>query len=320
MAPAALAARGWNARPARYLESAMRTLVVAVAIVGLGISVGAVAEDTFGPVPGAAASQSFKLGKLRLVAMRGGQIVARNDGKVCGVDAGPAAVGALLKSNGLPDDRITLGVGALLVRTGDRVVLLDSGLGPKTHGNLVASPKLAGIAAETVTDVVITHSHGDHVGGLVDAGGGLAFPKATVIRMAAAEWARMKMQPAAADLVKTIEPRVKTFTPGTAIAPGVTPIALDGHSPGHVGYWIVSGKERLLDIGDLAHSSLVSLKKPERTMGFDGDAALAKATRKATLARLAKDQELVFAPHFPFPGVGHIAVDRDGNSWKPAAL
>jgi glyoxylase-like metal-dependent hydrolase (beta-lactamase superfamily II) len=297
----------------------MRTQIIAVALVGLGSSVCAAAEDTFGPVPGDPASHSFRLGSLQLVAVRDGQIVVHNDGKVFGVNAAPAAVAALLKSNGAPDDRITLGVSALLVRTGKRVVLLDSGLGPKAHGNLVASLKLASIDAGAVTDVVITHSHGDHVGGLVDASGGMAFPNA-VIRMAAAEWAWMKSQPAAADLVKAIEPRVKTFTPGKAIAPGVTPIALDGHTAGHVGYEIVSGKERLLDIGDLAHSSLVSLKKPEWTMGFDSDAVLAKATRKATLARLAKNQELVFAPHFPFPGVGQITVDGDGYGWKPAAL
>ena len=173
--------------------------------------------------------------------------------------------------------------------------------------------------AETVTDVVIRHSHGDHVSGLVDADGELVFPKA-VVRTAAAEWAWMKSQPAATDLVKAIEPRLQTFKPGTAIAPGVTAIALDGHTPGHVGYEIVSGKEHLLDIGDLAHSSLVSLKKPDRTMGFDSDAALAKATRKATLARFAKEQELVFAPHFPFPRVGNITVGSDGYGWKPAAL
>jgi glyoxylase-like metal-dependent hydrolase (beta-lactamase superfamily II) len=297
----------------------MRAAILAVAIIALGVSAGAGAEDGFGPVPGAPASRAFKLGKLQLIALRDAQFVARNDGRIFGADAGPAAVGELLKSKGLPDDRVTVGVDALLVRTGQRVILLDAGLGPKAHGNLLASLKEAGVPPETVTDVLITHAHGDHVGGLVDAGGALAFPKA-VIRMAAAEWHWMKSESTAVDLVKAIEPRVKTFTPGTPIAPGVTPIALDGHTPGHVGYEIVSGKERLLDIGDLAHSSLVSLKKPDWTMGFDSDAALAKATRKATLARLAKDEELVFAPHFPFPGVGHIAADGDGYTWQPATL
>jgi glyoxylase-like metal-dependent hydrolase (beta-lactamase superfamily II) len=294
----------------------MRAFIAALAIAGLGTTGAARAEDGFGPQPVTPASQAFKLGKLQLVAIRDAQIVIHNDAKVFGVDVGPAAVGEVLKAAGVPDDRLTLSIDALLVRTGQRVILLDSGLGPKAKGALLASLKDAGVAPESVTDVVITHTHGDHVGGLVDASGGLAFPKA-VIRMSAPEWAWMKTQQGAAELVKAIEPRVETFTAGKPVAPGVTPIALDGHTPGHVGYEIVSGKHRLLDIGDLAHSSIVSLKKPEWTMGFDSDAALGKATRKATLARLAKDQELVFSPHFPYPGVGHVVVDGDGFGWKP---
>lgn len=294
----------------------MRAPIVALAILAFGVTTAVRAEEGFGPIQVAPESQSFKLGKLELTALRDAQFVVHNDGKIFGGDTSTAAVAEVLKSKGLPDDRITLSVNALLVRTGRRVVLLDSGLGPKANGTLLASLKAAGVAPEIVTDVVITHSHGDHVGGLVGADGALAFPKA-VIRMAAPEWAWMKDQKGNADLVKVIESHVQTFMPGKAIAPGVTPIALDGHTPGHVGYEIVSGKQRLLDIGDMAHSSVISLQKPDWAMGFDSDKAVAKATRKATLARLAKDQELVFAPHFPFPGVGHVTVDGDGFGWAP---
>ena len=294
----------------------MRLFSTLVAILGLGLSVASHADDGFGATAGPAGATPFKVGSLQLVALHDAQYVIHNDSKVFGVDVGPASVAEVLKANGLPDDRITLSVSALLVRTGNRVVLLDSGMGPKANGGLMASLKVANIAPADITDVVITHSHGDHVGGLVGAGGELAFPKAT-IRMSAAEWAWMKAQPGSADLVKAIDGHVETFTVGTPIAPGVTPIALDGHTPGHVGYEIVSGKHRLLDIGDMAHSSLLSLKKPEWTMGFDSDAAKAKATRKATFARLAKDKELVFSPHFPFPGVGRIAADGDAFKWVP---
>jgi glyoxylase-like metal-dependent hydrolase (beta-lactamase superfamily II) len=295
----------------------MRALIAALAIVGLGVADLALAEDGFGPQPVAPASQAFKVGKLQLVALRDTQIVLHNDAKVFGVDAGAAAVGELLKANGAADDRITLSIDALLVRTGQRLILLDTGLGPKAKGVLIASLKDAGVTPESVTDVVITHTHGDHVGGLVDAAGALAFPKA-VIRMSAPEWTWMKSQQGSAELVKAIASHVETFTPGKPIAPGVTPVALDGHTPGHVGYEVVSGKHRLLDVGDLVHSSIVSLKKPEWTMGFDSDAALGKATRKTTLARLAKDQELIFSVHFPYPGVGHIVADGGAFGWKPA--
>lgn len=295
----------------------MRAVLVALTLAGLGVAAATRADDAYGPAATAPTAHSFKLGRLQLVALRDAMYVLKNDGQTFGVDAGAAAVGELLKANALPTDRITLNVDALLVRTGTRVVLLDTGLGPKLHGALLASLRSAGVAPDAVTDVVITHTHGDHVGGLVDAGGALAFPNAT-IRMAAAEWAWMKGQAGSPELVKAIEPRVQTFTPGKPVAPGITPIALDGHTPGHVGYEIVSGKARLLDIGDLAHSSVVSLQKPEWTVAFDKDAAVAKATRKATLARLAKSHELVFAPHFPFPGVGHVVAAGGAYRWKPA--
>jgi glyoxylase-like metal-dependent hydrolase (beta-lactamase superfamily II) len=294
----------------------MYRLIMLLAIVGLGASFTVRADDTFGASGGPAAAQVFTLGSLRLVALHDAQLVVHNDGTVFGVDVGPGPVSELLRAYGLPEDRITLSINALLVRTGHRVILIDSGIGAKANGSLLASLKVAGIPPNAVTDVAITHSHGDHLGGLIDANGNLAFPNST-IRMATAEWTWLKSQRTSAQLVKAIGHRVEAFTPGTPIAPGVTPIALDGHTPGHVGYEIVSGRHRLLDIGDLAHSSLLSLKKPGWTMGFDSDSTLAKATRKATLARIARDHELIFAPHFPFPGVGHIVTDGDAYTWIP---
>lgn len=300
----------------RSKTNALR-LVMLFAIAATALS-SARADDAFGPQATTAAAQLFKLGSLKVFSLHDAQFVVPNDGKLFGVDAGAAAVGQLLKANKLPDDRVTLSVNALLFRIGDRVILIDSGLGSKVNGGLVASLAEAGVSPDEVTDVLITHSHGDHVGGLAQANGKLTFPKA-VIRMSAAEWNWMKGQANSADLVKLIEGHVRTFAPGTPIAPGVTPLALDGHTPGHVGYEIASGNERLIDIGDLAHSSVLSLAKPQWTMGFDVDSAVTKATRNTTFARLAKTHELVFAPHFPYPGVGHIVADGAAYHWVPGA-
>ena len=286
-------------------------------IVTIGLLVVGSTRAEEGAAPAPTDVQIFSLGSLKLIAMRDGRFVAPNNAQTFGVDAGAPAVAAVLAKAGASTDRITVSVNALVVVTPRQVILLDTGLGPKAGGVLQASLAKAGIAANSVTDVLITHTHGDHIGGLLAATGGSAFPKA-VIRVSAKEWASAKSQPAMSSLVKVIGPQVKTFEPGTRVLPVVTPVAIDGHTPGHVGYEIASGGVKLLDIGDTAHSSIISLAKPDWTMGFDGDAILAKASRRATLTRLAKSHELVFAPHFPFPGVGRIEKDGDGFVWKAA--
>jgi glyoxylase-like metal-dependent hydrolase (beta-lactamase superfamily II) len=292
----------------------MRAKIWLAAFFGLGLSIGVRAADTFGPASVLPEAKSFQVGKLKLTVLHDAQFVVPNDAKTFGVDATPAAMSDLLRAAGAPTDRITVSVNVLLVHVGRRVVLIDTGVGPKAHGTLMASLGEAKVSPKSVTDILITHTHGDHTGGLLDENGHLAFPKAT-IRMASAEWAWMQ-KTGPQEFVKAISDHVRTFEPGAQVAPGVTAIALGGHTPGHVGYEIVSGDSHLLDVGDLVHSTIVSLEKPQWTLQFDSDSSLAKTTRHDTLARLAQDQELVYAPHFPFPGVGHIVAKGDGFAWQ----
>ncbi|MDB5458499.1 MAG: hypothetical protein JWO72_240 [Caulobacteraceae bacterium] len=274
------------------------------------------AQSAAAQAPAAAAAQHFRLGAFELTALRDANFSPPNDAKIFGLNAGAAAVAQVLAEAGAPTDSIAMSIDALLVKTPGHLVLLDTGLGPAAHGVLVASLAQAGVTPAEVTDILITHSHGDHVGGLVGADGKPAFPKAT-IRMSVKEWAWMQSQARSKDLVLAISPQVKTFEPGQPVLPGITPIAIDGHTPGHVGYEIVSQGRKLTDIGDTAHSAIVSLERPDWTMGFDNDKTVGAASRRATLTRLARDHELVFAPHFPFPGIGRIEAAKDGFNWKP---
>lgn len=286
-------------------------LVFAALLFGFGGYSDARADVRFAPAEPAA--RSFHVGALTLTALRDARIIVANDGKTFGLGVSTRAVGKVLRAAGAPANPITLSANALLVRTGGRLLLLDTGVGPQ-YGALLASLKLAGVSPGEVTDVLITHPHPDHVGGLLDAQGRLAFPNAT-IRMASAAWAWMK-QKAPPATIAAISGHVQTFEPGAKLAQGVVSVPFPGHTPGHVGYEITSGDSRLIDIGDVAHSSIVSLARPRWGIEFDNDQSLARQTRLKTLAGLAASGEWVFAPHFPFPGVGHIVVAGQGYAWK----
>ncbi len=269
------------------------------------------------PQPVAPEARNFMVGKIRVTSLHDGGLSIPNDAKTFGVDAGASAVASVLRAQGLPTDAIPISINSLLVRVPGHVALIDTGLGPKAKSALIASLAAAGVAPGDVTDVLITHTHGDHVGGLVDGSGKTAFANAKV-RMAAAEWAYMKSQPNAALLVTTISAQVATFAPGAVVIPGITSVDIPGHTPGHVGYEITSGGQRLLDIGDTAHSSLISLAMPNWTMGFDNNKTVAKTSRRKTLARLSASHVLIFAPHFPYPAVGTVAAKGTGFVWIPA--
>ncbi len=269
------------------------------------------------PQPVAPEARWFTVGSVRVAALHDQDFLIPNDGQTFGVDVGPEAVARLLSANGAPADTIKVSVGGLLVKLPGHVVVIDTGYG-QANGQLLSSLAVAGVKPGEVTDVLITHSHGDHVGGLLKMDGTLAFPNAKV-RMSGAEWAFLQANAGAAKLVAAITPQVATFTPGAVVVPGITAVEVRGHTPGHVAYELVSGKARLIDLGDTVHSSIVSLAEPDWSMGFDSDKAVGKASRRAELTALAASHEIIYAPHFPFPGVGTVAAKGDGFVWVPAA-
>lgn len=274
--------------------------------------------------PAAAAPEgvhAFKAGGLDAWALKDGGMDVPNDNKVFGVGRTPEEVAKVLTAAGTPGDKLALSIQPLLVRTGDRLVLLDAGAGNAfgpAGGRLPQSLQAAGFTPDQITDVVISHSHGDHVVGLIKPDGSLTFPNATV-RMAAAEWAFLKKDAQMAALVKAIGPKVATFQPGAEIAPGLKTFAIKGHTPGHVGVDVGTGADAIRYVGDTVHHFVVSVARPEWRVAFDTDAPTSEASRRALLEDAAANNRRLYAVHFPYPGVGAVQKDGEGFRWVPAS-
>ena len=227
-------------------------------------------------------------------------------------------------------------VNAYLINTGRNLVLVDAGAGRAYGpdlGFILKNMKAAGYSPEQVDTVIVTHMHGDHISGLIDANGLPVFPNATVHaaqadndywlspKIAAAapsEWQRIftSARNNAAPYLKS--GKWKTFSVGTQLVPGITATNAHGHTPGHTAFAVESEGKRLLIWGDLVHSHAVQFARPEVGFNFDVDPKQAIATRIAIFKSVAMSGELVAGMHLPFPGIGHVQADGKGAYlWVP---
>lgn len=226
-------------------------------------------------------------------------------------------------------------INAFLVNTGDRLVLIDSGAGDlygDCCGRLRANLEAAGYRPEEVDDVLLTHLHANHVGGLM-LDGKPAFPNATIHVSRADEdyWLTPENEAAAPDFLrpmfdgarKVLKPyldggRLKTFDYGAEVLPDITQLATPGHTPGHSTYVVRSGDQTLAVWGDLVHVAPIQFPDPAITVTYDSDADRAEAQWEQLFARAARERMWIAAAHISFPGLGHVVVRDGGFAWLPA--
>jgi glyoxylase-like metal-dependent hydrolase (beta-lactamase superfamily II) len=229
---------------------------------------------------------------------------------------------------------VELQLNTILVKTGDKLVLIDAGCGvdkfQKTNGALLRNLAAAGYAPSDIDMIVLTHAHFDHLWGISDhENASLLFPSAefvaseTEVKFWSDPELAGKLPPAQLPRVtqtnlKLASPRLRLIKAGAEVAPGVTTFDTAGHTPGHISVHISSGSEEMLLAGDVVFDSEVSFLHPEWPFGFDLDVPLATKARLAFLDRAAADRTLVSSYHLPFPGFGHVVREGSGYRWLPA--
>lgn len=233
----------------------------------------------------------------------------------------------------MPADKLATPFTTLIVNTGKRLILIDTGTGGQiapSAGALRANLAAAGIDAKAIDVIAISHFHPDHINGIKDKDDDLIFPNAEIM-VADDEWSfwmdDANLNAAPSDLksafrnqrriFSSIAKTVTRFTPGAEIASGIVALAAPGHTPGHTVFAIYSGDQSLLVLGDTAQHPAVFARHPDWQAAFDIDGDAAVATRKKLFERAASDRMLVTGYHFPFPACGHLIKTASGFEHVP---
>ena len=231
------------------------------------------------------------------------------------------------------DAPIWLPVNSFLVDLAGRKVLVDAGSGPNmqpTLGRLPENLRALGTAPEDIDTILLTHLHSDHANGLIDAEGKAVFPNAGLVlhQEESRFWLERDAGAGDSDRVRRTltvskqvtapyRARIRTVPDGEAL-PGIRAELNPGHTPGHTGWLIESGGERLLIWGDIVHLPAIQVPRPDAGLVYDVDAAMAPQTRRRVFDRVARERLAVAGAHLPFPGFA--TVERGGDGYACVAV
>lgn len=276
----------------------------------------------------------LKIGDIDVLVISDG--VLSLPGPMLGHNADPAVRTAWFEEKFLPSDELEWALNVIVVNSGDRTILIDAGMGaafpdlPRA-GRTLQRLEAAGIDLASVTDVVITHLHMDHIGGLLIDGVKARLRQDLRIHVAEAEvrfwqspdFSQVSMPPGFPDALRQTATRflqeyqgqLHTFEDSYEVAPGVLVTRIGGHTPGHSVVRLSSQGERLTFAGDAVFP--VGFDHPDWYNGFDHYPEEAARVRVALLQELAANRESLVATHLSFPSVCHVAVDGNVFRWVP---
>ncbi|MBV8328470.1 MBL fold metallo-hydrolase [Chryseobacterium sp.] len=286
--------------------------------------------------------KKIKLGELDLFILTDGYI-RETDLNSFAPRGNASALKAILKDHFRPEDYIDLAMNILLVKTNDKLILFDAGMGifaDERTGFLLKSLEKAGFSPKDITDVFISHAHPDHIGGVVDKQNNLVFPNAAVF-LSKTEYdfwmkaslkdfynSALQAKPEVLDqiisalqnVLKTIQPKLKFYDLDAPLYDYFSFQLAPGHTPGLTVTTITSGKEKLVYIADLIHSDVILFPHPDWGFFGDTDLDIATSSRKKLLQQLAETKTRALACHLPWPGSGFTKKKGNAFEWFPESF
>ena len=236
----------------------------------------------------------------------------------------------------MPKGMVTVPFNPQLVNTGGKLVLIDCGSGMGAYeqtkgavGRMMQNLAAAGVDPKSIDVVLMSHLHPDHTNGIRAADGSMAFPNAEIMvptkdwefwmseENAAKAQSNEMMKGYFANVKKIyagIESKVTKYDWGKEVAPGITSIAVPGHTPGHTAFAIASGGSKVLIQSDVTNIPELFLRNPDWHVVFDVDPSAAQETRHKFYDMAAAEKATVVGFHFAFPSIGHI--EKDGTKYR----
>lgn len=220
-----------------------------------------------------------------------------------------------------PDGTFPNAMNAFLVKTPDMNVLVDAGLGRKLFDNLES----VGVSADKVDVVLITHMHGDHIGGMMKDGE-VMFPNAKVYISQPEHdyWMGLEGDRSrqAKNVIAAYKNQLTLFQPNELekaskeLIPGVTSYGAYGHTPGHVMFLVESDREKMLIWGDLTHAMALQMPYPQVSVTYDVDPEMAMESRKKVLEYAEKNKLPIAGMHIAFPSMGTVTKNVAGSGYR----
>jgi glyoxylase-like metal-dependent hydrolase (beta-lactamase superfamily II) len=320
----------------RTLLAATPAAAAATTLAGAALAQNAGSAPAQAPAGGAAATRQapgfyrYKVGDIEVTAVHDGSFAIPTKGFVR--NAEQEQVDQATQDVFMPAGQVVIPITTLVLNQGGRITLIDTSRGAAAPGsNWMSNLRAAGIDPAQVNAIVISHFHGDHIGGIRGQDGAATFPNAEVM-VPTQEWAfwmddgKMSQAPdAMKGAFQTVRrvfgpmaKDVKQYEAGKEIVPGLTTIAAPGHTPGHTAYMLSSGQGKLLVMSDTTNHPALFVRNPDWAAVFDMDGDQARQTRRKMLDMAAAEKTQVAFYHAPFPATGYIAKDGSGYRFVPA--